>query len=88
MKQQDQENQRQHMEESSEGAPRVEIVKGNLCDAQKAALEQVVDSIAEAVERERNAKPDSRGHFGTPTIHWANNTANPAGFRTAPLPRR
>lgn len=67
---------------------RVEVVKGDLTDAQKAALEQVVGSVADAVEREHNAKPDTRGHFGTPAVQPARNTENPTGFRSAPLPRR
>lgn len=64
----------------------VEIVKGNLNDAQRAAIEQVVGHVAEAVERQKNVKPHSRGHFGTPGKQRAENTANPTGFRTSQLP--
>ncbi|WP_312097071.1 hypothetical protein [Corynebacterium dentalis] len=67
-------------------ATNVEIIKGNVTDTQRAALEQVVDSVAEAVEREKNVKPNPRGHYGTPLRQRATNTANPTGFRTAPLP--
>lgn len=68
--------------------PNVEVVKGTLNPTQRAALEQIVDGIAESVERERNAKPDSRGHYGLPVRQPAHNTANPTGFRSNPLPRR
>lgn len=71
---------------ASTSASNVEIVKGNVTDSQRAALEQVVDSVAEAVEREKNVKPNPRGHYGTPLRQRATNTANPTGFRTAPLP--
>lgn len=73
-------------DKASTPATTVEIVKGNVTDAQRAALEQVVDSVAEAVEREKNVKPNPRGHYGTPLRQRATNTANPTGFRTAPLP--
>lgn len=68
--------------------PRVEVVKGSINDTQRAALEQIVGDVAAAVEREQNMKPDTRGHFGTPTRQAATNTANPTGFRSVPLPRR
>ena len=67
-------------------AANVEIIKGNVTDTLRAALEQVVDSVAEAVEREKNVKPNPRGHYGTPLRQRATNTANPTGFRTSPLP--
>lgn len=73
---------------SAASQPRVEVMKGNISGAQRAALEQIVDDVAAAVERENSLKPDTRGHFGTPTRPRADNTANPTGFRSNPLPRR
>lgn len=70
------------------GTQLVQVVKGSLSNAQRTALENMVGDIADAVERENSLKPDTRGHYGSPTPQRATNTANPTGFRTAPLPRR
>lgn len=66
----------------------VEVRKGNLSPAQTTALHQVIEGVAEAVEREKNAKPDTRGHFGLPTRSIGVNTDNPLGFRSSALPTR
>lgn len=69
-------------------APLVEFVKGNLSPIQRQAVEKLIGEVARAVDRQRNARPDSRGHFGYPQPQPAANTANPTGFRSAPIPRQ
>ena len=68
-------------ENNANPAGRYEIVRGQLSDDEKVALNEVLDGLAQAAEDARNTKPDTRGLWG----HQAR-VLNPTGFRNPSLP--
>ncbi|WP_408925254.1 acyl-CoA carboxylase subunit epsilon [Corynebacterium sp. YSMAA1_1_F7] len=59
-----------------------QVIKGNPNEVETRALQLILDDLAAEAEALRNAKPDTRGHYGHSVLH-----GNPGAFRNPRMPR-
>lgn len=59
-----------------------QVIKGNPNEAETRALQLIVDDLAAEAVALRDAKPDTRGHYGREMPH-----GNPGAFRNPRMPR-
>ncbi len=59
-----------------------QVIKGNPDEVETRALQLIVDDLAAEAEALRNAKPDTRGHYGRGVLH-----GSPGAFRNPRMPR-
>lgn len=59
-----------------------QVIKGNPDEVETRALQLIVDDLAKEAKALRNAKPDTRGHYGRELRH-----SSPGAFRNPQMPR-
>lgn len=59
-----------------------QVIKGNPDEVETRALQLILDDLAKEAEALRNAKPDTRGHYGRELRH-----SSPGAFRNPQMPR-